>query len=255
MDSPVAGRLQRPGQRRGLRIEEIGLPARPVPGAGLEIAGDPPPGRELPGDQPAPRRRADRRGRIIAGEPHPLFRHPVDVWRRDRAPVTRQVARPEVIREDDDHVGPAVLDAGRAPGVRAASATTTVVRSTVTAIASRGRRITRSLPHRYRDRPGHARWPVDHIVPPRLGPATQATCPPPPTLSAHHTAAVTGLQWTGGFDASAYHRAESDAGPIWQGSEMRRCCRTGRQGQGRGRNCPSKGLGAGRAPAFIVYTL
>ena len=157
----IAGRLQRPGQRRGLRIEEIGLPARPVAGAGLEIAGDPPTGRELAGDQPAPRWRADRRGRIITGEPDPLRRHPVEVRRRDRAAVAGEVARPEVIGEDHDHVGPAVLDARRGAGGQGRDRRDDGCPSERPAHISFSS-ITRFFPRRSGDRAGLARWRVLH---------------------------------------------------------------------------------------------
>ena len=96
---PVPGGLERPRQRRGLGVEEVGLPARPVAGPGLEEAGEPPPAGELAGDEPAPRRRADRGGRVVPGEPHALLGHQVEVRGGGWAAGARQVARPEVVGE------------------------------------------------------------------------------------------------------------------------------------------------------------
>ena len=55
----------------------------------------------------ASRRRADRRAGVGLGEPHALGREPVDVRRLDELlPETAEVAVAEVIREDEDDVGP-----------------------------------------------------------------------------------------------------------------------------------------------------
>src|SRR5262249_2000683 len=76
-------------------------------GPRLQEAGDPPPGREVPGEQAAPRRRADRRGGVVLREPGAFAGQPVEVRRRRHlAAVAADVAGAEVVGEDEDHGRP-----------------------------------------------------------------------------------------------------------------------------------------------------
>ena len=70
--------------------------------------------RVAAGEQGGPAGRADLGGGVEIGEPHPFGGHAVEVGRADaRMPVAAQVAPAEIIRQDDDDVGPGRLPLGR----------------------------------------------------------------------------------------------------------------------------------------------
>ena len=64
--------------------------------------------RHPPGEQAVPCRRADRRGAVGVGEPHPLLGQPVDMRRRDLRlrVVAADVPVAEIVGEDQQDVGP-----------------------------------------------------------------------------------------------------------------------------------------------------
>ena len=70
----IACRFQHPRQRGGLRIEKVGHLASPIARHGLQVAGNLPAGWELPRDDAAARRRANRRRHIALLESHSLAR-------------------------------------------------------------------------------------------------------------------------------------------------------------------------------------
>ena len=141
VDDPAAGQA---ADDRGLRVQEVGRPAVPVPG---QLAD---PGRELPADDVRPPRRA------LRGRPRdrPGARHAVHPARRPRAELLdvdgaagRLVAGQPVhvdLRRHQRAVGPAARrrqpgragDAGRDPSGAAATSTTSSRRSRTAKTAS-----------------------------------------------------------------------------------------------------------------------
>src|SRR4051812_14935024 len=101
----VTDRLEDARRRRRLEREEIVLLATAIAGARLLEARDLPAAGVASGQEAAPRRRTDRRGSVILREARPLGGEAVDVRsRRDFTAVAAEVARPQVVGQEDDDV-------------------------------------------------------------------------------------------------------------------------------------------------------
>src|ERR1035437_7658031 len=81
MAGGVTSGLQCASEGRRPRVQEVGLLASAVAGAGLQEAGDVPAGGEHAGGEPRARGRANRRNAIVLGEADAFAREAVEVGR------------------------------------------------------------------------------------------------------------------------------------------------------------------------------
>jgi hypothetical protein len=119
----VAGPLQQARQRRVRGVEELRHAARLVLFVGRQVAVQPQFGRPATGHQCTAGRRTDGASLVVLCEKRTLTRQTVDRWRVEpRVPVTARIAPTEVVRQNEENVGPRLRTASGPAAARAAQA-------------------------------------------------------------------------------------------------------------------------------------